>query len=212
MLKYLSTLLLFLLSTALYAESDTSDFIKVTPSTNAKCVEYYRYQDELYCTTTAKSKQGIDLSLKDKENLNIPFDERPWQMAWGKSTSEFTSIEYVPKGDDINNWNELVTSQFFPGLQNNISIKDFMNTTINHLNESGYQAITKVISETPNQVVFEFRIEAPQNQRQDELQMLTWDDKGIYLLHYVIKKSDMGQANRNKWVKILQASKINPLH
>lgn len=186
-----------------------ANLVKVSPSNDAKCVEYYTYQGELYCSTTAQNSQPIDPHIKQYEKLTIVFDDRPWQLGWGKKeTDSTTTLEYVPMGENIDHWNELITSQFFPGLQEKVSPRQFADMFAQQLKEGGYKPIVTILEDTPDQVIVEFRIEQPKNQAQDELQMITVDNKGLYLLHYVIKKADMGQENRKKWFNNLKNSVI----
>lgn len=187
-----------------------NNFIKVSPTTDPKCVTYYQYKGELYCTTTAEeNSQPVDSHLKEYEKLKIKFDERPWQIAWGKIEQDGTSsIEYIPKGENINNWHELITSQFFPDLQQKITPKRFAELFQQQYIDAGYKPVVTFLEDSPNQVIVEFRINQPKNQIYDEMQMLTQDDKGLYILHYVVKKADMGTKEREKWFKNLKDSSI----
>lgn len=194
------------------AQPSLSNLIKVAPNNNSKCIEYYFYKNELYCSTTAFSKEPVDPHLIQSEKLNIQFDDRPWRLGWGKVTSNFNSLEYVPADENINQWNELITSQFFPDLQNKITPKKFADLFVQNLKDQGYKPIVSFLKDTKNQVIFEYRIEQPENQIQDELQMVTSNNKGLYVLHYVIKKFDMGQKNRDKWVQNLANSTIKTMN
>lgn len=187
---------------------DTTSLVKVTSDNDAKCVEYYTYQGEMYCSTKAQSTNSVDPSIKKYERLNIQFDDRPWQLAWGKKSPESTTVEYVPNGADINQWNELITSQVFPGLQEKVTLKQFAELFIQRLKNLGYEPTVTFIEDNKNRVIFEFRIKEPENQVQDELQMVTKDNNNLYVLHYTIKKADMGQKEREKWVKNLKGSSI----
>lgn len=191
-----------------YATISPSDLIKVTGQNNPSCVEFYTYQGEMYCSTKANPSEKIDPNTLSKEKQNIVFDDRYWQAAWGKHTTEITTIEYVPKGDDINHWNELITSQFFPSLQEKISPRDYANLVINNLKESGVNPQVRFFHESPDEVIFEFRILKPDNLQQDELQKITRGKDGFYILHYVIKKPDMGEENREKWLTLMKKSSI----
>lgn len=111
-------------------------------------------------------------------------------------------------GESIENWNELITSQFFPGLEQKVTPKEFADSFVERLKSAGYKPIVHFFKATPTQVIFEYRIEQPKNQAQDEIVMLTYDNKGLYMLHYVVKKADMGQDNRKKWVNNLEKSSI----
>lgn len=187
------------------------NLVKVNPKNDTQCVQYYLYKGTLYCDSTKTESQAIDPQIKNYEHFKIAFDERPWQMAWGNKNSIGTTIEYIPAGDDINHWQELVTSQSFPELQKKYTLKQFANSLIENIKSLGYQPIITFYEDTENRAILEMRIEQPKNQVQDELVMLTEDDKGIYLLHYVIKKADMGDKNRQKWLKNLKNSeKLKP--
>jgi hypothetical protein len=190
---------------------DSNHLVKVTPNNDIKCVDYYTYKGELYCSTTAHHPPLIDKHVKQYEKLTIKFDNRTWQIAWGKKEPDSTIIEYVPMGEDIEHWNELITSQFFPGLQKKVTPKQFADLFAQRLKNLGYNPIITFLENSPDQVIVEFRIEQPKNQAQDELQMITVDNQGLYLLHYVIKKADMGQKNRAEWFQNLKSSTIKHL-
>lgn len=178
----------------------STDLIKVNGKTNANCVEYYTYKGMMYCTTKAFSSQPVDPNIIKHETQNIIFDSRPWQAVWKKTTADSTMIEYIPMGDDINNWSELITSQSYSNIPNNVTPKKFADNVIRQLKETGLNPIITFIKESPNQIIFEFQIKNPKNMAQNELQMITKTANGIYILHYAIKKSDMGKINREKWL------------
>lgn len=189
-----------------------ADIVKVTGETKAACVEYVDYQGEMYCTTKALSKEPVDPNIKQYETWIIHFDDQPWLAAWGKMTEDVSMVEYVPKGDDINNWHELVTSQFFPGLENKVTPKEFAEMTVENLKKAGYAPIVTYHQTTPDGVIFEYRIEKPEAQKVDELQYIRTGKNGLYILHYAVKDTDMGAEKRAQWVKNLSESKIKSDH
>lgn len=87
-----------------------------------------------------------------------------------------------------------------------MTLQQFANTMVKNIKSLGYQPIVNYLEDTQDRLILEIRIEKPQNQAQDELEMFLKDDQGIYLLHYVIKKSDMGKENRAKWLQNLKSS------
>lgn len=185
-----------------------ADLVKVTGEIQQKCIEYYTYQGTLYCSTKVLNKAPLDPHIHEYETQNINFDHRVWQAAWGKKDAHSTTVEYVPMGDDINQWHELITSQYFSPILDNLTPKVYSQKAMERLQEAGYKPILTYHQEKDNQVIFEFRITEPENQAQDELQMVTVHNHAFYVLHYVIKKADMGEANRNKWLTNLKKSTI----
>lgn len=197
--KSLFALLFSTLVCTVTAANDTQDLVKVTPANNPSCVEYFDYHGEMYCRTNAKASTSVDAHLITEERINIPFDDRPWQIAWAKKTAQILTIEYVSSGDNIDHWNELITTQFLPGLQKKVTPEDYAAAIIKQLKETDFNPTVKILEKNPNLVIFEFSISSPGNE-QDEIQLITADDNGMYVLHYVIKKTDMGDKSRQAWL------------
>lgn len=201
-------LVLSFISTCLYAEVAASDLVAVTAESKAKCVEYYNRNGILYCSTKALSATPVSPDIVKYEKQQIVFDERPWKFAWGKKADYITTIEYVPMGQDINDWKELVTSQFMGQVPPNISPRSLAERIINDLKKTGFEPIITFHEVTQDKVVFEFRVGKPANQIQDEIQMIKKGNDGVYILHYVIREFDMGKVNRDKWLQNFSKSTI----
>ncbi|RUQ81019.1 hypothetical protein [Legionella septentrionalis] len=203
-------LLLVSAPTPLFAEVSLKDLIKVSKENNPRCVEYYNYAGQVYCSTKALSTGAIDVDVLTDEKQDILFDSRTWRAAWGKKTDAVVTIEYIPAEGKIMEWRELVTSQFIPGIQDSITPIDFANSVIENLQNSGLSPKITFHQKTPEQVIFEFSIASPENLKQDELQKITKGKDGFYVLHYVIKETDMGDEIRNQWLQNLKDSQIKP--
>lgn len=182
------------------------NFIKITDKTNPKCVEYLIYKNELYCSQTASNKTPIDPKILSYEPHNIVFDDRAWKMAWGKNTQNAVTVEYVPQEEDIDNWQELVTSQFFPGID--LRPDQFGDNEVNNLRQSGISFTVNTIENKPDMLIFEFKVTKPSAMQQDEIQKIVKGKKGIYVMHYAIKNADMGEAQRRQWVEYIKKSSI----
>lgn len=195
-------------SLCVQAAVNPAALVKVTAGHDVKCVEYYNYKGELYCSTTAQSSQSVDPHIKDYETQKIIFDDRAWQAVWGKQEASITTVEYVPNGDNIEQWHELITSQFIPNIQNQMTLREYVDSVIKNMKNSGFKPVINIIEDTPDQILFEFRINAPDNLKQDELQKVVKGKDGFYLLHYVIKKADMGKKNRDIWLHNLKQSQL----
>ncbi|MGX8786383.1 hypothetical protein ACV3VT_12885 [Legionella pneumophila] len=190
-----------------YSPSLPEGLIKVNKENNPKCVEFVTYKGELYCSIVPLTDSSFDSQVINYEKQIVRFDDRPWKIAWGKKTDKVVTVEYIPVGDDINNWKELITTQFMPGLTN-MTPAQFGNEFLYNLNKSGVKYIVNVIEEKPELLIFEFKVQEPVNLQQDEILKITKGKDGIYVLHYAIKKSDMTKENRDKWIKNLKNSFI----
>ncbi|HAZ7572684.1 hypothetical protein OQJ02_11280 [Legionella sp. PATHC032] len=190
-----------------YSPSLPEGLIKVNKDNNPKCVEFVTYQGELYCSVVPLTDSSTDSQVINYEKQIVRFDDRPWKIVWGKKTDQVVTVEYIPVGDDINDWKELITTQFMPGFTHMTPTR-FGNEFLYNLNKSGVKYIVNVIEEKPELLIFEFKVQEPANLQQDEILKITKGKDGIYVLHYAIKKSDMTKENRDKWIKNLKNSFI----
>ena len=203
-----SSLLFSSLSFAISPDSLPPDMVKVTKDNNPNCVQYYNYKGQMYCNLMTVDAKPIDPKLLSYEKQKIQFDGRPWKAVWGEHKDAITSLEYIPSGQNINHWTELITSQFIPGLKD-VSAKEFANRVLADLKKTGIVYSTHFIDKQAKSVIFEFRVQQPKNLQQDELQKVVKTPEGIYVLHYAVKKKDMGTANRSKWINNLKNSSLS---
>ncbi|RUR13739.1 hypothetical protein [Legionella sp. km772] len=204
----LSSFLLYSISFA--ANTDLAlppNAVKVTKVNNPNCVEYYNYKGTLYCSLMTIDNKPMDPKLLAYEKQKITFDNRVWKAVWGEHKDAITTIEYLPMGQNINHWNELITSQFIPGLEE-VSAKEFANRFLSNLKKTGVLYKSNFIDKQPKMVIFEYQVMQPKNLQQDELQKIVKGSDGIYVLHYATKKSDMGSKNRQKWLTLLKNSTL----
>lgn len=211
MMHYLSSVFCLFFFTSSFAAPSKSDLppeaVKVTKQNNPNCVEYFNYKGTMYCSLMTIDLKPMDKKLLVYEKQTIQFDHRAWKAVWGEHKDAITSIEYIPVGQHINHWNELITSQFIPGLPD-VSAKEFANRFLSDLKKTKVVYTSKIIDKKNKSVIIEFQVKQPKNLQQDELQKIVKTDEGIYVLHYAIKKSDMGEKKRQIWIKHLQDSSL----
>lgn len=188
------------------ASSLPPGLIKISDKTNPKCVDYVTYQGEMYCSLIALDKTSVDPQVLSYEKQIIQFDNRAWKAAWGKHTDQISTVEYIPVGDDINNWNEMITTQFIP--DSSLRPDQYGDNFLNNLHKSGVTFKVNAIENKPDQLIFEFKVEKPNNLQQDELQKVVKGKGGLYIVHYVIKQADMGKENREKWIANIKKSTL----
>lgn len=210
-MNYFLTVFFILIYSSCYAvpteSSLPAEVVKVTKENNPNCVEYYNYHGNTYCSYMTINTKPMDPKLLSHEKQNIHFDSRAWKAVWGEHKNAITTIEYVPVGQTINQWNELITSQFIPGLSD-VSPQEFAHRFLADLKKSGVVYTSKIIDKQKTYLILEFQVQQPSNLQQNELQKIVKTDEGIYVLHYAVKKSDMGDKQRQAWLKNLQNSSL----
>lgn len=210
--KWIPAVLMGFMVMSSHASLNPDGLIKVTPQTKPQCVEYYIYANSIYCSNKVLQKTAVDPELYRSEKQQLHFDDRVWQAVWGKKSSDMTTIEYIPAGDSINNWHELVTTHFIADPQNTMDIASYYKSFVNNLEQTGLKPEMIIHEQHPDMMIFEFKINSPTELIQDELQKVSKHKDGIYVIHYVIKEKDMGDKNRALWIKNLQDSSIKKDH
>ena len=195
---------------AFAAQAVPPGLVEVTAKNKPNCVEYYSVNGKSYCSTKALSHSNGGVTQFNYDRVKVAFDQRSWVPAWGKNGPDMVTVEYVVKGDDINSWDELITSQYMPGAQNRTTPSEFANRVMQGLKQQVPGVKTTVLESSPKEVIFEFKIDQPKAMAQHEVQRAFWKDDGIYVVHYVIKKPDMGTAAKTAWVSRLKQATPKP--
>ncbi|KTD74686.1 hypothetical protein [Legionella waltersii] len=181
--------------------------VKVSKDTGAQCVEFVNYKGDLYCSLTPMDSSVMDPSLVQDEKQSIKFDNRPWVAAWGKKTPTGFTLEYIPIGQNINQWNELITTQFMPNLKGKTAA-DLGDRFFKNLDETGVEYVYEIFENSQDLFILEFKVVKPSELVQDEILKITTGKEGAYFLHYAIKKANMNADEREKWLNLLRSSSI----
>lgn len=143
--------------------------------------------------------------------LNFQIDQpTQWVQGWSRQDETGYMLEFVPKGQTVENWQEMVTLQFYPGLQSKTTPANFRDFFLSRLKGQAPSVKTNLISESADEVIFEWRIDNAANGQsaQHELDRIVRGNQGIHMIHYVAKVSELNSASRQKWLNFLRSSKI----
>lgn len=192
-------------------------WVEVTVENKARCIEFYEYNSKTYCNTEKATETVPEGKPEDYERWKVVFDNRVWKPGWGKNTEAITTVEYVVGEETVENWRELITTQFIPGLQNKVTVEDFISRMMASMIKQGYNPDWKIIRPaidtipSPKDMMFEFKLKDPESEAQHEIQRIVADDHGLYILHYVKRVPELTPKNREKWIGLLEKAEIRPL-
>lgn len=144
----------------------------------------------------------------------LTLGDQKWELANNQEDDNLVLGEYITGGEKIDAWTQLVTFQKFKfAINKEVTPAMFAQSEIDELNKQKYKMASNIIESNPQEALMEFRISSPEAEQQDEIQRIikTPDDK-LIVLHYVIKKADMGDEERNKWIDILKKIDISFLN
>ncbi len=117
-------------------------------------------------------------------------------------------FEFVPKGQTVDNWKELITLQFYPKLKN-VQVAGFETTFIRELAAHEPQAQAKQISTSPEDVLFEWKVvNSKLNPDQFELDRIIKGKEGLHMIHYAVRTSALSDNEEKKWLNFLRSAKL----
>jgi hypothetical protein len=134
-----------------------------------------------------------------------------WKIAHSLETKKMKMIEYVPKGDDIENWNELFTYQNFGKNYFNHHPEKMLDA-IKALREKECPGVTQwtVIAQDQNSILYEWQAgPCLGNPEQHEIARIIYGKYNCFFLHYAAKVHELSPETRAKWLKLLQAATVH---
>jgi hypothetical protein len=117
-------------------------------------------------------------------------------------------IEFVRKGDDINNWKELFTYQnFAKGKQ---TPEEFLNKLkAEREKECPGATVWNVIEQNESSILYEWRAKPCLGwPEQHEVARIILGKHNLFVLHYVAKVPELAPDTRTKWIKTLQDATV----
>lgn len=153
------------------------------------------------CTAYAKDAAQTDIFPN-----TLKLGDQTWTRDNLQQDDAVALAEYVTKNEKSTNWSQLVTFQMFKfQLRPDATPQLFADNEYKQLIKIVPKAQFNIISTTTNEGMVEFRVVAPKDKQQDELQRIVITPKHkLIVIHYVVSKADMGQADRKKWMDILK--------
>lgn len=142
---------------------------------------------------------------------SMVFSDQKWQLGFHDENDDLAMAEYVTRGETVENWTELVTFQEFKlAFPPQVTPIAFADKQIEGLKAKGYEIIYTNIESSAKEAIIEFQVKSPVAQQQDEIQrLIRMPNNTFVILHYVIKKYDMGNTERAKWVQVLKMINIS---
>jgi len=154
---------------------------------------------------TACYSETISLTAPFPTTLTI--DSATWSLDFKQQNEDNKIGEYVTNHETVDNWTQLITLQYFNmNFSDEVTPKFFADSEIEQFKTHGYELDYSVISASPEEAIIEFKVKKPIADQQDELQrILKTKNQGVFIIHYVIKKPDMGESERTKWIGFLKS-------
>lgn len=143
------------------------------------------------------------------EKATPQFDGRDWKLGWSQNQNGGVFEEYVVDGENVQNWSELVTIQFYPGLQAKTNGDIFEASNKADLTRICPDIKWDSVYQTETERMWAFNVQAcPGQPDQSEIARLVRAEEGFHVFHYAIKKAPMPEDKKAEWTEKLKSITI----
>lgn len=143
------------------------------------------------------------------EKVNPVFDDRSWKLGWSQNKEGAAYEEYILNGETVENWSELVTVQFFPGLNKSTNPDIFEANQKMNLSFVCPSVKWESLYQSADERIWKWSITGCQGQPdQSEIARLKRTDEGFHIWHYAIKKSPIPSEKEKTWLDKLKAIEV----
>jgi hypothetical protein len=158
-------------------------------------------------TAVKSQNEGVEYEL----NSN-------WKLVHRSSALGELILEFIPDGDDIDNWKELFTYQN-GGLGRGQHTPEEQLNSIKAIREKECPGATdwNVIERNENSILYEWYAKPCMGwPEQHEIARIIHGKHNSFTLHYAAKVHELAPETRTQWIKMLDGAKlssnVNPLH
>lgn len=156
----------------------------------------------LIAKTTFQASDGFN-----RERIAFAVEGDSWNECWNLPVLDYRIVEYIPVGESLDSWSEMVTLQFLNSVDTPENFVALFQEGISSKNES---ALFEVIESTPDALTWEWRISTPTpgGDVQHELCRLVRAKGGWFRIAYTKKVAKLSGDERSDWLAALQSAHL----
>ncbi len=150
-------------------------------------------------------------ALSAQETVEAAFDGRTWKLGSQNYNQEkkATMKMFVPEDQTVESWYELMTLQFFEGLQEKLTIDQFLQKMQGGLKAACPSLKWNTISQEQGEAVYMWSIKGCQSQPdQTEITRVVAGREGMHIWHYAAKDPDLELGKQKEWVDRLNQFRL----
>jgi len=155
----------------------------------------------------AKSFDVPDGLEKHRITFTVP-DSTEWAEVWNLPVLQQRVVTYVPQGESVDDWSEIITVQFF-----NLSLTEpaeFVALFEQNVKEACAEATLNIIDQSPTQVTWEWRLptDSVTGEPQHEITRIIRADDGWFRVAYTKRVPKLSDGDRSAWVAAIETAKV----
>ena len=158
----------------------------------------------------SRSAQNTRAGFVPLERIEMVYDQRSWHMGREVKQDAKYSVDYLPQGDTLPEWKEIITIQAFGGIQDKGTPEEFALVMKKHISEWGGDKVTwNMISASDIDCIYEWQIKGKENFiDQYEIARIIKGSEGFHLVHYAKRTAVIDDNERHNWLERLKSAKL----
>jgi len=150
----------------------------------------------------------VKKETKSKKTL-IRFDGREWITAFEEENKVRYQRQFVPSGQTIYDWTELVAESYYSGTKTAEWIRKRARETKDSLSFACAAFYWKVLADDPADMIYEWSSSGcPGYEGQSELARIVSGSAGYYIFRYTIKGAPMPADRRKTWLRLIDEFEV----
>lgn len=143
------------------------------------------------------------------EKVQLRFDDREWEVGYESQNKIQSIVEYVLKGETVENWTEMVTAHRSFGLQDKISLEEYMNRLKQNLSKKCPSIRWDVHRKSKTDITYSWEMKDCEGMdEQYEIGRLIRGKLAIHNIRYTEKSSQVDPVKHKKWIQLLEAASL----
>lgn len=137
------------------------------------------------------------------EPVTMTFDGKKWKIGYHQESDDQRIAEWIVDGQTVNAWSALITEQFFPLQDPDVTPKQFLSSLIKEIESMDGQH--KVLNESPDEVILQ--VEYTKGGDEYGLHRYWAGVKGVHCVQYA-QKTPIGKQQRERWLALLKSAHV----
>ncbi|WP_404451229.1 hypothetical protein LG329_12940 [Virgibacillus necropolis] len=144
------------------------------------------------------------------KKLQINLDKEKWTVGAYQEKAGAAILEFLPKGETVQNYSELFTVQFYEDGKKEIGTQAWIETMEKNLNDviTG-ELVFEVIEQKDKEGIYFFSVSGDETQKdQQELARVFVEDNNLFVARYTLMEQTMDKETKSKWLEKLKNVKL----
>ncbi len=159
------------------------------------------------CATPPQTISSYQAYAPLEEDWALPADGSRWELGHHQRVPQGAISEYIPRGEHVTSWSEMVSSQVMFGGNRKAGLSAIASRTRDQLSKGCPSLYWADLKGPGSDIVYEWRHTGCQGfPAQHQISRIAWGKYGVHILSYVKKTDRLSESQRVEWLERIRAA------